>query len=69
MQGAIVIDEKELADFKEWQRSKHQTQLDAAFYDLADMMDNMKGYTITMPANAFKTIARALILLHEEVMK
>ncbi len=64
-----MIDANELAEFKEWKRTKHQTKLDAAFYDLNDLINSMSGYNISMPSRAFKTLANALLLLKEEVCK
>ena len=64
-----MIEESELAEFKEWKRTKHQTKLDAAFYELNDLVSGMSGYNISMPSRAFKTLANALILLKEEIVK
>ncbi|HEX4372691.1 MAG TPA: hypothetical protein VHZ50_05230 [Puia sp.] len=64
-----MINEKDREEFKQWQRIKNQTQLDAAFYDLQDMLDSMKGHTITMPSRAFKLLATALVLLKEEIKR
>lgn len=64
-----MIEESELAEFKEWKRTKNQTQLDAAFYELTDLMNGMGGYNITMPSRAFRVLSNALILLKKEVCK
>lgn len=61
--------EAEMAEFKIWQRTRHKTAFESAFQDLEDMMGDMKGYNVTMPTRAFKTVVKALILLRDEVVK
>jgi aspartate aminotransferase-like enzyme len=58
--------ESEQEEFLIWQRTRHKTAFDMAFQDLEDMLADMKGYNVTMPTRAFKTVARALLLLKEE---
>ena len=59
--------ESELEEFNLWKRTRHKTSFDVAFQELEDMMADMKGYNVTMPTRAFKTVVRALLLLKEEV--
>jgi hypothetical protein len=61
--------ESELEEFRIWQRTRHKTAFESAFHDLEDMLADMKGYNVTMPTRAFKTVVRALLLLKEEVLK
>lgn len=61
------MDEKEIEEFREWKRKRHQTELEHAFIELEDLMRDMKDYTIVMPKRSFKLVVRALILLKEEV--
>jgi hypothetical protein len=58
-----------MEEFKLWQRTRHKTALDAAFQDLEEMLMDMRGYNVTMPSRAFKTVVKALLLLKEEVLK
>ena len=63
----ILMTESEQEDFKTWQRTRHKTAFDMAFQDLEDMLGDMKGYNVTMPTRAFKTVVKALLLLKEEL--
>ena len=64
-----MLSEQDEKDFRQWQRSKHQTALDHAFDELDLLLGGTRDYTITMPARAFRVLANALILLKREVVK
>lgn len=65
----LRMTESELEEFRIWQRTRHKTALDAAFQELEEMLMDMKGYNVTMPSRAFKTVVKALLLLKSEVIK
>ena len=64
-----MLSEQDEKEFRQWQRTKHQTALDHAFAEIDDLLMATRDYTITMPARAFKALAKALVLLKHEVMK
>lgn len=64
-----MLNEDDLKDFRQWQRTKHQTALEHAFHEIDDLLSGTRDYTVTMPAKAFRTLANALVLLKKEVMK
>jgi len=60
--------EEEMKEFRIWQRSRQQTALEQAFGELEDLYLDMRGYNITMPTQAFKTVVKALMLLKKEIV-
>ena len=64
-----MLSEQDEKEFRQWQHTKHQTALDHAFNEIEDLLAATRDYTITMPARAFKTLAKALVLLKHEVTK
>lgn len=62
-----MMTEEEMKEFTEWKRTRAQSEIDAAFFDLEELFHDMRGYNIAMPPRAFKTVVRALLLLRREV--
>ena len=65
------MNDEELKEFQEWKRLKKQSELDKTFSELEDLLNNpdARSYNATMPVRAFRIMAKALILLKQEVIK
>lgn len=59
--------EEEQKEFNDWKRSRAQSEIDSAFFDLEELYGDLRGYNFAMPPRAFKTVVKALLLLRREM--